>query len=437
MLLTEKHIIDKQHELYAEIDKLCFLSKNLFNVANYYTRQAFIATSRLKEDGKMEYAMWINYYEMERMLKKMKHPDYIALPRKVSQQILMQLHEDWKSFFNAIKDWKINPSKYSGKPNLPHYKKVSGGTSKARAGLSYTIQTLSKKVWKKEGLIGLSGTAIKILSQNGTLQNIKEVRLTCMSSQYKVEVVYEKEFEKKNVNKKRIAGGDVGVNNLIAITSNTKMQPFLINGRPLKSMNQYYNKKRAELMSQLMKHDDKRRWSKKLSKLTNKRNNKIDDYLHNSSTYIINRLVENNIGTFIIGKNPEWKQEINIGSTNNQNFLHIPHARFIEMLQYKGVIAGIEVIVQEESYTSKCSFLDKEEVCKHETYAGKRIKRGLFRSKDGTKINADCNGSGNIIIKAIPDAFADGIEGVVVRPVKVVPVHFHRRKICEVKKQAA
>jgi len=136
---------------------------------------------------------------------------------------------------------------------------------------------------------------------------------------------------------------------------------------------------------------------------------------------LINWCVENDIGTLVVGKNDGWKQAIGIGKHNNQNFVSIPHARFIKMLQYKGELAGVEVIVTEESYTSKCSFLDNEPVCKHEQYQGRRIQRGLFRSRDGTLINADINGAANIIRKAVPNAVANGIEGVVVHPVLVLP----------------
>lgn len=161
--------------------------------------------------------------------------------------------------------------------------------------------------------------------------------------------------------------------------------------------------------------------SRKIKKLTHKRNCLIDNYLHNASRFIINHLAANRIGTLVIGKNDNWKRGINLGSRNNQNFVAIPHARFIQMLTYKAQLAGIAVKVIEESYTSKCSFLDNEPICKHGEYRGKRIQRGLFRAGDGRLINADVNGSANIMVKAFPNAFAEGIQGLVVRPVRVTP----------------
>ena len=165
-----------------------------------------------------------------------------------------------------------------------------------------------------------------------------------------------------------------------------------------------------------MKMDAQRRTSHHLERLTLTRTRRINHYLHTASRRLINLLVAEGIGTLVIGKNPYWKQEVEMGKRNNQQFVCIPHARFIEMLTYKAELVGIQVIVTEESYTSKCSFLDSEPIKKHESYAGKRLKRGLFRASDGRLLNADVNGSANIIRKVAPHAFAEGVEGVVVRP---------------------
>lgn len=217
----------------------------------------------------------------------------------------------------------------------------------------------------------------------------------------------------------RVAGIDIGLDNLASITSNhINLKPVLINGRPLKSINQYYNKKRAQLSSRLKE----KKTSRRLQNLAQKRNNIIDDYLHKSSRYIIDLLISHQIGTLVIGKNDGWKQKINIGKKNNQNFVFLPHAQFIKKLHYKAVLAGIHVLIQEESYTSKCSFLDFEDIKKHKKYLGRRTSRGIFKSKQGIKLNADINASANIIRKAIPDAFANGIEGIVVFPKRINPL---------------
>ena len=170
---------------------------------------------------------------------------------------------------------------------------------------------------------------------------------------------------------------------------------------------------------------DDKRTSRKIVRLANKRNKKVSDYLHNASRYIINHCIQNDIGKIIIGKNKQWKSGIEIGKVNNQNFVSIPHAEFIQMIEYKAKLIGIEVILTEESYTSKCSFIDDEKICKHENYLGRRIKRGLFRTFNNIAINADVNASFNIARKVIPrfnvKELDEGIEGFVVNPVRINP----------------
>ena len=204
------------------------------------------------------------------------------------------------------------------------------------------------------------------------------------------------------------------------MTSNNKgVKPLIVDGRKLKSYNRYYNKRLAFLQSELDKRGQNK-YSKQTRTLTYKRNNKVNDYLHKASRYIVNQLVDNDICLLIVGKNKGWKQDTNIGTVNNQNFVQIPHSRFIEMLRYKCRLVGIDLVEQEESYTSKCSFLDNEKICKHDTYKGKRVKRGLFKTYNGTLINADVNGSYNILKKCKPKAFtADGVVAVVVQPAVV------------------
>ena len=418
MQLVERHIINKNHSFYNELDSIGFLSKNLYNKANYIIRQEFISTSKEKELGKRDKANWIRYNKLQKKLQDDKDFDYTQLPAKVSQHVLRLLDKNWVSFFKSIRDWKKNPSKYTGQPSLPKYKNKTNG----RGVLIYTIQAISKTELQK-GFVLLSGTKIRIRTKQNKIQ---QVRIVPKIGHYVIEVIYNKKLIiNEKLNKNRIAGGDLGLNNLVAITSNQKVVPLLINGRPLKSINQFYNKKKAQLQSYV---GDKT--SIRLTKLTNKRNRKVDNYLHNASKIIVDHLILNEFGVFIIGKNKQWKTEINIGKRNNQAFVNIPHARFIQMIQYKCKLVGIEVIVTEESYTSKCSFIDNEEMKHQEEYLGVRKHRGLFISKNKIKINADCNGSGNIIRKEFPNAFANGIEGVVVHPIMInLKSGYHYKKI--------
>ena len=178
------------------------------------------------------------------------------------------------------------------------------------------------------------------------------------------------------------------------------MPPILIDGKYLKSINQRANKAIAAARSyEETQHG--RKSSPKIQAMYLRRNNKISDYMHKATRYLVNQFVSNHIDTVIIGHNPGWKQDINIGKRNNQNFCQIPFNDFIDQLTYKCRLEGIQVIICEESYTSKCSFLDDEKCEKHETYKGRRIKRGLFKSGQEKVIHADLNGSLNILKKGM------------------------------------
>jgi putative transposase len=394
MQLVEHHVIRCTDSRYQSIDDASFASKNLYNAANYELRQAFI------HEG-----IYLRYEEIYARMKS--HEAYKALPRKVSQQVLRLLDKNWQSFFKAIEGWGKDPAKFLGRPKLPRYK----DKQKGRNVLIYTIQALSAKGLKR-GFIQPSGLPIEMKTQH---TNVDQVRIVPRSGFYVVEVVYEQKETQADVDSALYAGIDIGINNLAVLTSNkVGFVPRMVNGRPVKSINQFYNKERAR--RQTILSQDNRFTSHQLERLTMKRTRKIMHYLHCASRQIIDLLVEEGIGTLVIGKNPNWKQEVNIGKRNNQTFVSIPHARFIDMLTYKAKLVGIQVIVTEESYTSKCSFLDMEPIGKHEVYAGKRIKRGLFKSSMGKLINADVNGSLNIIRKVAPKSF-EGVEDWVVNPV--------------------
>lgn len=393
MQLVEQTVIKKNDPRYAAIDQASFASKNLYNAANYLVRQFFI------HQGKI-----LGYVEVFHRISQ--HEAYKALPAKVSNDVLRLLDKNWKSFFKAIEAWRQDPSKFQGRPKLPRYK----DKQKGRNILIYDIQALSK-TGLKEGLIQPSKLGISIATKQ---HKVKQARIIPRHGFYVVETVYEQEPLQVDVDHTLYAGIDIGLNNLATLTSNKQgFIPRIVNGRPVKSINQYYNKERARLQSQL---PSKRQTSNQLENLTNKRTRKIVCYLHCASRRIIDLLVSERIGTLVIGKNPEWKQEIHLGKRTNQNFVSVPHARFIDMLTYKARLVGIQVVITEESYTSKCSFLDNEPIGKHVYYAGKRIKRGLFRSQFGNLINADVNGAYNIIRKVAPKSL-EGVEGVAVHPV--------------------
>lgn len=396
MQLAEQHIIKSDSPIFAEIDAAAFASKNLYNAANYVIRQAFFATGSIP-----------SYPALAKQFRD--HEAYTALPRKVSQWTLKTLGKAWEAYFAAHREWRKNPSKFLAEPRIPKYKDKETG----RNLLVYTMQAVSQPLLRI-GQIKLSGLGF-VLKTKQDPKTITQVRIVPKSSHYVVEVVYSVDVQPADIDYTLVAGIDMGIDNLAAITSNKPgFIPLLVNGRPLKSINQFYNKRKAELQSIL--GSDKAK-SRRLTRIADKRNRRVAQYLHTASKRIVDVLVSNRIGVLVIGRNPDWKQSVNIGKRNNQNFVQIPHARFFDMLKYKCELVGIKVLEQEESYTSKCSFLDLEPIQKHESYVGRRVQRGMFKASNGTRINADVNGSYNIIRKAFPAAFdAQGIEGVVVRP---------------------
>ena len=371
MILTERHIIKQSNSLYNELDNLCFLSKNLYNSALYTVRQFYFTNKK-----------YFNWIKINNQFVSEKQQDYYALPCKVSQQTLKMVDQNMKSFFNAIKA-------KNSKPKLPKYlDKIKG-----RFVVTYTNQAISKKALQN-GYIELSKTNIKLKTN---VKNVKQVRIVPRNNFIVVEILYEVRSKLHNNSKETYCGIDFGLNNLITCSFQND-SPLIMNGKPLKSINWHYNKEKSRLQSLL---DNGKKTSKKIQNITLKRNNRINDYLHKTTKIFVNYLVSKKINNIVIGYNKEWKQGINIGRVNNQNFVQIPYYKLLNMLTYKCEMEGISVIVTEESYTSKCSFLDDEDICKHEEYVGKRIKRGLYKASDGRLINADVNGALNILKKVI------------------------------------
>ena len=371
--LVEQHVVKAGAEGYEEIDAASFAAKNLYNLGNDTLRQSFF-------DG----GGFLSYNQLYHLLKE--EEAYRALPRKVSQLVLKQVTQDWQSFFAAMRSWKRAPEKFLGKPKPPGYKHKQKG----RCLLTYNDQAISRR-WLQKGLVKPSGLNILVPTKQ---THIKQVRIVPRREYYVVEVVYEREPEENDLDENLIAGIDLGIDNLLMqlaalLRPNQQgYQPIAVNGRGAKSINQFYNKRRARLMSQVGRGSTQR-----LRRLTQKRNRRLKHLMHTASRRVIDHLVDRNIGTLVIGHNPKWKQGVRIGRINNQKFVSIPHAMLLDMLTYKAQLAGMKVVLQEEGYTSKCSFLDGEYPQKREPYAGRRISRGMFRAGDGTLIHADVNGS--------------------------------------------
>lgn len=402
MILVEKHIIKSNDSRYYIIDEAAYKSKNLYNATLYVIRQHFFNTKE-----------YLPYTKLQRIFQKEKQFDYYQLPSKVSQWTMKMVDQNFKSFFKSLQSYKTTPSKFKSKPKLPKYLDVTSG----RFLLIYTSQAISKRELDKNHTIKCSGLNITVKTKL-QYKDIQQVRIVKGLNCYTIEILYKIDSVPLLKDNGRYAAIDLGIDNFATVTTNIKGDtPFVISGKEAKSYNHYYNKVLANYKSVLSNRNNKKS-SNRLRKLTFKHNNKLMDFMHKSSCYIVNQLVSKGITTLVIGKNKNWKQDTNIGKINNQNFVQLPHAKFIEMLRYKCALRGISVELINESYTSKCSFLDFESIEKHGEYIGKRIKRGLFRSGNGILINADVNGSYNILCKCKPNSFTvDGVMGVVVHPV--------------------
>lgn len=397
---VEKHIIKPNNKHYNLLDEFCFKSKNLYNYANYIVRQEFI------NNGK-----WIRYNELDKILKKEDNNyDYKNMPiSSSSQQCLKLLDKNWKSFFASIKDYNNNPNKYLGRPKLPKYKPKNGRNALILTNQNCKIKNGYIKFPKK-----FKGLLIKTKIRKG----LQQVRVIPKDKYLVIEIVYKIEDVEPLVDNGRYIGIDLGLDNFATITNNCGLIPLIINGKGLKSLNQYYNKQISHYRS-IAKRVNKLDYTNKMRKLTLTRNNKVEDYIHKASRFLVNYCKNNEINTIIIGNNKNWKQNSKMNKKVNQNFISIPYYNFIQKVQYKAEEFGIKVIITEESYTSGTSFLDNELPIKENYNKSRRKYRGLFVSNNGIKINADVNGSYQIVKKVFPKAFAEGIEGVGLHPFKV------------------
>ena len=381
MDLTEKEIIYSTDERFVLIKDLCHLSKNLYNAALYDVRQYYFETK--------SYRTW---QSQKLVFTKNHNPDYYALQSNLAGEVLMQVGRQFIGFFNDKSNKKKRIPKYKNKNgyNIITFPKlaISKYIKFDRYKQLYTY-TLCKKIYN-----------LKIQSSN---PNIKMVKFVYDEAKDLIKCfkIYEVEQPELKSDNSRYFSIDPGLNNIVSIYNNIGIRPFLYNGRPIKSINQYYNKTNAKLHSELPANVKS---SKRLKQLSFKRNNKIDYEMHKISTHIINEAVKNDISKIFIGNNIGWKSTIKMGKRNNQNFVNIPHTKLFNQLLYKGLLNGIEVIFTEESYTSKASFFDKDELpiydetTKHK-FSGRRISRGLYKDSKGNLWNADLNGGGNIMRK--------------------------------------
>lgn len=363
MLLVERHQIQGT----PEIVELCRQSKELYNKCNYYMRKQWF--SNLQNDD------WTIPLPDINALAQLVHdePSFKNLHNtKTAKQTVRKVLSDWSNFRKALAAYKKDPSKFAMKPRPPHYKE-------RLAQVIFYNETIKKKPLK-QGIITPTNQCFSIKSS----RQFKQVVITPKRFGFVVDVQYEKELPHK-LKGKGVCCIDIGLNTLAAITSD-QFSPILVNGRIVKSINQWYNKHPSR------RNSKKRHW-------------RLENYFHNASKMIVELCVKTGCGTIIIGKNDGWKQEMHLGKKTNQNFQYVPFFNLMQKITYKASVVGIKVVFTEEAYTSKASFLDRDPLPVYgeaePQFSGKRVKRGLYRTADGRLLNADVNGSANIGRKVI------------------------------------
>ncbi len=384
-------VIKSTDPYYNECMDICIISKQLYNVGLYQLRQALI------HEGS-----FLSYKAVYEAMKQ--NENWLLLPRKVSNQVWKQITTNWSSWFKALKSYKKVSDAFTGRPKIPKYNKSVNTVTYEKGALG--TRGLSK------GQIRLSQTNI-ILDVSSLKGDIVEAKIIPKNNKFVIKVTYKEEMTENELDYNKIAGIDLGINNLITVATNQADLPHvMVNGRGLKSINQYWNKQVSKLKSKLPKGVKS---SKRIRNLTEKRNAKIDDSLHKASSKIVKWLIDKKVGILIIGKNKQWKTKIKIGRRNNQNFVQIPHARLTELIIYKYEQQNGIVVTNEESYTSKASALDldvlpKRKLKKKQIFSGLRLKRGLYKTAKGLLINADVNGALNIIRKVAKNSIDDLVE---------------------------
>lgn len=365
-------------------------SLSIYDQALYFQRQIYFET---KGQGKIK---TYSYNQLWNLVKNTESYKNTKLDNSPKTYAIRQVSQMWLSWIKSVISYKKTPSKFNGRPKIPNYLYKSKKYN--------LVQVDSSRFRKKDfesNSFNLPCSDYRIfVPKQIKLKDVRQVTIQKYYDKIKINIIYEdREVIRNSYDDNSCIGIDLGVNNLCAITSNDKSFSYVINGRPLKSINQFYNKKLSEYQSKLEKCN-KKKTSKKLQRLTMKRNNKINHYLHCVSKQLINFCVENGVEKIIVGHNNGWKQKTNIGKKNNQNFVSIPFNTLINQLKYKSLkYTDLTVDVIEESYTSKIDHIALEEMKHKEDYMGKRVKRGLFESSTGRLINADINGAIGVMRK--------------------------------------
>ena len=393
MYLTVKQQIKHlSKENYLSLKELCHTAKNLTNEAIYNVRQYYFTEGE-----------FLKYEKNYTLLKN--SPNYKTLNSNMAQQILKEVDGSFKSFFGLLKLAK--KGKYAFKNcKLPKYLPKDGYTTLVigfvRLKGNKLIIPFSNSFKKTHKPVEITIPPILLDKK------VKEIRITPKANArfFEIQYTYEAECIQRNLNKNNALAIDLGINNLATCVTNTG-KSFIIDGRRLKSINQWFNKENARLQS----IKDKQRFGKKTTNrqtaIARDRNNKVNDYMNKAARKVIDYCIKNNIGTLIVGYNETFQRNSHIGKQNNQNFVNIPYGKLREKLEYLCELNDMMFVKQEESYTSKASFWDKDNIPTYNAdnpqeykFSGNRIHRGMYKTKDGITLNADVNGALNILRKS-------------------------------------
>ncbi len=394
------------------LSRLCHQTKNLYNRANYLLKQS-----------KQQQGTIPSYYELDRQLKT--ESCYQLLPAHTAQHTLRLLSRNWKAYFRARREWQIHPTKFFAPPRSPHYKPSNGETiaiiSNQQAKIRNGWLVLPKKI------------PFTLKTRLKATDKMREVRIIPRGMGYTVEIIYNKHLPKQVLKNQKGKGAlDLGLTNLVTFVDNIGSRPIIVKdeGKGVKSITQYYLKKISQLQEQYaqqqrvnLKQVNKLRYGPAYYRAKERWRRKVKDCFHKLSHFLAELWEKRGLHTIYIGYNPRWKQQVRLRKKTTQLFVMVPFHKLISLLQYKAEERGITIELIDESYTSKCSFLDDEPVTKQTNYAGQRIHRGMYRSAQKILINADVNAAYNILLKSDPQALpprsVGGVGGYVVYPLRV------------------
>jgi len=441
---THQVWIKPGHRLFAYLDQTCQHAKNLYNTTNFYVRQ-IITSFRQKQSLQplqqqvldileehidlmnkrrrgqnrsqafqlpSEEQPFVDYNFLDALFKVMNQVNYRALPAQSSQGIMKVVFQNWKAFFSSIKDYRKHPGKHSGKPRIPGY---------ARNRVKEVVFSNQDCVIQERKFLKFPKTKLRLnIGKLGyTDGKLMQVRVVPRHGHYIVEMIFSCVMKQKTVEQPHVLAIDLGIENLATMVTTTGAKPVIVKGKIIKAMNQYYNKMKAHYTSvlrQSKKPSEGTFTSKRLERLHLKRYRRMKDLFHKTSYHIVQLAVQQNTGIIIIGHHNGWKYAPEMGRKTNQSFCHIPHQMLIAMITYKATEQGIAVILTEEAYTSKASFLAKDPLPRYDekgsrSFSGKRVHRGMYKCTKGL-IHADVNGAANIMRKVFPNVSAQGTDGI-------------------------